>query len=117
MAERDAKGRVTAGSGSLNPGGRPKVLAEVVDLARAMTSDMLTVLKDLAMDKTQPGQVRADCAEKVLTRAWGKPQTFDPVLEWNRPPETETKQPLAALSVEQLMGLVRAADAGSKPNH
>jgi hypothetical protein len=55
-----------------NPGGRPKVLAEVRDLAREYTETAINALASIA--KTgKPDQARVAAASAILDRAWGKP--------------------------------------------
>jgi hypothetical protein len=54
-----------------NPGGRPKILDEVRDLARAHTDAAINVLvKNL---KAKDARVRIAAATALLDRAWGKP--------------------------------------------
>lgn len=67
---RDAKGRLLPGQ-SGNPGGRPKVLEEVRELAQLHTVEALDVLVELMRDG-ETGAVRLAAAEKVLERGWGK---------------------------------------------
>lgn len=73
MAKRDAKGRVIAGTGSLNPSGRPKTLGEVTDLARAHTDKAITALAQV-LEKGKSESARIAAAEVLLTRGWGKAQ-------------------------------------------
>ena len=55
-----------------NPGGRPKVLAEVIELARAETVANIETLVRLRDDPKVPPIVRLRAAEVLLDRAWGK---------------------------------------------
>lgn len=55
-----------------NPGGRPKVLAEVRELAREHTEDAMNALASIAR-AGKPDQARVAAAEALLNRAWGKP--------------------------------------------
>lgn len=56
-----------------NPGGRPKEVAEVRDLAREHTTQAIGTLVAIMNDKTEPGRARAAAAETILNRGWGKP--------------------------------------------
>ena len=55
-----------------NPGGRPAIIAEVRDLARAHTSDAIAALVEIVKGgKAEAARVSA--AEALLNRGWGKP--------------------------------------------
>lgn len=70
-----------------NPGGRPKVVAEVRDLARQHTEDAVKALVSIMKGKTMPAAARVSAATAILDRGYGKPtqalehtdQTTDPV--------------------------------------
>jgi hypothetical protein len=62
-----AKGR------SGNPGGRPKALREVVELARRTTPIAIATLKRIASDKDAPAAAQVSAAVALLDRGWGKP--------------------------------------------
>jgi len=65
-------GRFVKGvSGS--PGGRPRVLRDVQDLARAYTSEALEILADLMHDERTPAAARVLAANSLLSRGWGRP--------------------------------------------
>ena len=69
---------VQAGQPSLNPGGRPKVPAEVREAAMALTPKAIETLGEIMQDKSTPPGARITAAEKILDRALGKPaQTVD----------------------------------------
>ena len=55
-----------------NPGGRPKSLHRLTDLARAHTEAAIGVLVEIMHDETAPPTARAAAANHVLDRAWGK---------------------------------------------
>ncbi len=56
-----------------NPGGRPKVLAEVRDLARQHTTTAVQALVDIMQDKKAPAAARVGAATALLDRGYGKP--------------------------------------------
>ena len=56
-----------------NPHGRPKIIAEVRDLARQYTADAMDVLTGIMNDPKAPSAARVSAASAVLDRGWGKP--------------------------------------------
>lgn len=56
-----------------NPGGRPKEVAEVRDLARQHTTEAIKTLVSIMKNPKQAGRSRAAAAEAILNRGWGKP--------------------------------------------
>src|SRR5829696_10029117 len=63
---------------ALNPGGRPKMPAEVREAAMALTPDAIRTLGEIMQDPSVTPGVRVTAAEKILDRALGKPaQTVD----------------------------------------
>ena len=56
-----------------NPGGRPKEVGEVRDLARQYTPAAIAALEGVMSSPTAPAAARVAAAEALLNRAWGKP--------------------------------------------
>ena len=56
-----------------NPGGRPKEVAEVRDLARQYTPAAIAALEGIMNEATAPASARVAAAEALLNRAWGRP--------------------------------------------
>lgn len=56
-----------------NPGGRPKALKDVQDLARKYTRRAVRALAE-TLRNTPDDKARIAAAEALLNRAWGKPQ-------------------------------------------
>ena len=56
-----------------NPGGRPREIGEIKDLARAHTADAIEALPGIAVDLTAPASARVAASEALLNRAWGRP--------------------------------------------
>ena len=56
-----------------NPGGRPKEVAEVRDLARRSTPAAIEALENIMNQATAPASARVAAAEALLNRAWGRP--------------------------------------------
>jgi hypothetical protein len=72
--ERDEHGRVKPGSGSLNPGGRPKALAEVQRLARQYGPRAVERLVELLeLPLPENSKVVLGAATALLDRGFGKP--------------------------------------------
>jgi len=62
------------GCSSPNPGGRPKQVAEVKELARQHTEAALSTLAAIMADSSPPPSARVSAAESLLSRGWGKPE-------------------------------------------
>jgi uncharacterized protein DUF5681 len=56
-----------------NPGGRPKTLAEVQELARQYGARAIEVLVDIAENENAPPSARIAACNAILDRGWGKP--------------------------------------------
>ena len=57
-----------------NPGGRPKILADVRELARAHTTSAMNALVQIVEDENAPPAARVTAANSLLDRAYGKPE-------------------------------------------
>ena len=56
-----------------NPGGRPKVLAQVRELAREKSVEAINTLVAIMRDEAQDARARVAAANAILDRGWGKP--------------------------------------------
>jgi hypothetical protein len=56
-----------------NPGGRPKVLGDVQELARQKSSEAITTLANIMHDDKAPPAARVAAANSLLDRGYGKP--------------------------------------------
>lgn len=56
-----------------NPGGKPKEIREVVDLARAHTPAAIASLARIAESEEAPAAAVVAACEALLNRAWGRP--------------------------------------------
>ena len=56
-----------------NPGGRPKVVGEVQELARSHTADAVTTLAEIMRDTEAAPAARVAAANALLDRGYGKP--------------------------------------------
>jgi Family of unknown function (DUF5681) len=57
-----------------NPGGRPKILADVRELARAHTVTALNTLVEIVGNEKAPAAARVAAANSILDRGYGKPE-------------------------------------------
>lgn len=73
--ERGEQGRFVKGV-SGNPGGRPKVIENVRDLARQYTDDAIETLATIARNPNASDSARVQAASALLDRAWGKPHQY-----------------------------------------
>lgn len=67
---RDGSGRFLPGY-TANPGGRPKGLVNLRELARTFTEEAIQTLAECLHDGD--GRVRVAAANALLDRGWGKP--------------------------------------------
>jgi len=85
--ERVENGKFAPGV-SANPGGRPKQLKEVVELARTHTKSSIEALVEIRDDRTAQAMARVKAAELLLGRGWGQPALetdLDNTLDGNGP--------------------------------
>ena len=93
MTKRENNGQFKKGL-SGNPGGRPKVLSEVQELARSYTAENIEGLMEIARNAKSPAQARVAARVAVLDRAWGKPGQS---IDMNVNPKDELDQMLETL--------------------
>jgi hypothetical protein len=85
-----------------NPGGRPKVLGDVQELARRHTAEAITTLVGIMRDKAAPPAARAMASNAILDRGYGRPaQTVNANI---------TQKPTRDMTDEELMAIVVGAD-------
>lgn len=56
-----------------NPGGRPKLIGHVRELAQAQTEKSIRKLVQILDDKKAPHAAQVAAARELLDRGWGKP--------------------------------------------
>jgi hypothetical protein len=79
-----ARGRFKPGQ-SGNPGGRPKEIGHVKELAREHTVAAVKTLAEIMGNIEEPAAARARAAEALLNRAWGTPESTANVNLTNEP--------------------------------
>ena len=99
------KGRPFQKGTSGNPGGRPKVLGDVQELARERSPEALNILANVMRDEKAPPAARVAAANALLDRGYGKPT--QPISQ------TLTKIDPCTMSDEELAAIVRN---GIQPN-
>ena len=68
-----------------NPGGRPRILEAVRDIARESTTLAIETLRTIAADTDAPHAARVSAATALLDRAWGKPMQGHAVMAVTAP--------------------------------
>jgi hypothetical protein len=58
---------------SPNPGGRPKALHNLQELARQHTEAAIKTLAEIMNDEKAPHSARISAADALLSRGWGRP--------------------------------------------
>ena len=76
-----------------NPGGRPKVLTEVRDLAREHTVTAIDTLVSIMCNENAAATARITAAQAILDRSYGKP---------SQSMRIEEQRPMAVISGEPL---------------
>src|SRR6185503_7864885 len=93
------KGRPFTKGISGNPGGRPRVLADVQELARERSPEALNLLANVMRDEKAPPAARVAAANALLDRGYGKPT--QPISQ------TLTKIDPSTMSDEELAAIVQ----------
>ena len=93
------RGRPFQKGTSGNPGGRPRVLADVQELARRRSPDAINTLSAIMDDQKAPPAARVAAANALLDRGYGKPT--QPISQ------TLTKIDPSTMSDEELAAIVR----------
>lgn len=70
--KRRGPGKPFAKGKSGNPGGRPKEVAEVRELARQYTEEAVDTLAKIMRNGKEPAAARVRAAESILDRGYGK---------------------------------------------
>jgi hypothetical protein len=99
-----------------NPGGRPKALREVEEVARQHTPMAIRTLATIAKDEDAPPAARVSAATTLLDRAWGKPaQTIHAKHSAETDPAELTDEQLANIASPRGNGAAATAAGAGKP--
>jgi hypothetical protein len=99
------RGRPFPKGTSGNPGGRPRVLGDVQELARERSPEAINTLAAIMDDKKAPPAARVAAANSLLDRGYGKPT--QPISQ------TLTRIDPSTMSDAELAAIVRN---GIQPN-
>ena len=92
------KGRPFPKGVSGNPGGRPKVLGDVQELAREQSPQAIDTLAEIMSNEKAPPAARVAAANALLDRGYGKPtQPISKTLA-KVDPNTMSDEELAAIA-------------------
>ena len=91
-----------------NPGGRPKVVAEVRELARAHVPSAIEALAAILKDKDAPPAARVAASNVILDRAAGRPAPADEAVSFALPAITSPNH-----AVQAAAALVGAVASGT----
>lgn len=105
---RDTTGRFLPGK-SGNPGGRPRVVGHVRDLAQRHADDAISVLAEIMKDQEAPASARIAASVALLDRGYGRPvdQRAMVLLTQN----TDELRAVTEMSTGQLLARLRSLAA------
>jgi hypothetical protein len=99
-----------------NPGGRPKAIISLVELARAQTEESIKTLVAVRDDTTAPAAARVGASNALLDRGWGKPaQAVTQTIEQRRNIREWTTEQLIAYLNERRDSDGAAEEASGDP--
>jgi hypothetical protein len=107
---RDTTGRFTAGM-SGNPGGRPRIIGHVRDMAQRHADDAIDVLAEIMRQSDAPASARIAAASAMLDRAYGRPVDQRAMVVLSRGMDLDIAAPDMPMDV-LLRELARMADDG-----
>jgi hypothetical protein len=84
-----------------NPGGRPKIMGEVQELARQHSGDAIETLAAIMRDKKAPPAARALASNSILDRAYGRPPQTVNANVASRPAREMSDVELLAIAASQ----------------
>jgi hypothetical protein len=93
------KGRPFQKGVSGNPGGRPKVLGDVQELARQQSPQAINTLAEIMGDDEAPPAARVAAANALLDRGYGKPTQLVAQALARFDPATLSDEELAAIAI------------------
>lgn len=97
-----------------NPGGRPRIVAEVREYAQQRSKEAIDKLWDLATDVEQPGATRVSALKEILDRGLGRPVQATEISGPNGGPIETKDVNLDGLSDDELATLHKLATKAAK---
>jgi hypothetical protein len=96
-----------------NPGGRPRVLRDLQELAREQSPEAIATLKSIMQNGKSPAAARVRACEVLLDRGYGKPMQTTQIAQMSitRRAEDMTDDELATIAAQ---GLPKAKQAEAK---
>jgi hypothetical protein len=92
-----------------NPGGRPKIVGEVQELARQHSGNAIETLAAIMQDKKAPAAARAFASNSILDRAYGRPpQTLNANV---------ASRPVREMSDAELMAIAASEPHTTQTEH
>lgn len=95
-----------------NPGGRPKEVAEVRELAKQHTEKAINTLERIMNDQRAPPSAQVAAAESLLNRGWGRAPQYIETTEHKEFDLTNEKPDMQAILDD--LGIPRAGQAKEK---
>jgi hypothetical protein len=90
-----------------NPGGRPKEVAEVRELAKQHTEKAINVLERIMNDEKAPPSAQVAAAESLLNRGWGRAPQYIETTE-HKGFDLASEKP----DMDSILEALRAKDTG-----
>jgi HEAT repeat protein len=94
-----------------NPGGRPKVLGDIQELARVGSPEAIQTLREIMQNEKAPPVARVAAANSLLDRGFGKPMQPVSQATITKRAEETTDDELATIAAQ---GLPKARQAEAK---
>src|SRR5262249_16629445 len=98
-----------------NPGGRPKIIGEVQELARQYTVEAVDTLASIMRDKKAPAAARAMASNSILDRGYGKPPQMLSATVTARRQVRDMSDAEIMARLEELRAGARCADGSDLP--
>ena len=105
---RDGDGRFLPGT-SGNPGGRPRVVGHVRDMAQRHAEAAVEVLAEIMRDSDAPAPARIAASVALLDRGFGRPVDQRAMLLLAR--NADSSAPVTELAMDQLLAELERLEA------